>query len=151
VALQFFSDIVTGFTYAGLYVESGQGATNTITLFGGTQPTAAQVVASWPTYSAQYLVHWTSVGVVAPNGDLFSFATPAAKAAFRSGTGAWAIWWPGAVTDAAVQGSTLPRTDFCILPASESGGNGCFRMTSLAITSGTSYQPSDIAIKMGFV
>lgn len=154
MALQFFSDILPAFTYAGLYYKSGTGATNTITLFSGTQPTAAQVAASWSTYSAQYLINWTSVGVVGSTGvagELFSFSTPAAASAFRSGTGSWAIWWPGAVSDAAVQGGTLPRTDFCILPASTSGGDGCLRMTSLTITSGTSYQPTDITIKFGVV
>ena len=160
MALTFFSDVLNAFVYNGIYSQvSWNVSTNTsVTVFSGTQPSAADVLASWPTYSAQYLAHWTGVQWPTPagyntlgSGNQITANTPAAQNAFRSGTATWAIWWTSNISEATVQGASLPSTAFVILPVSGSTGTGCVRMTSTSLTSGVSYQPTDITIRTGGV
>jgi hypothetical protein len=162
MALTFFSDLLNAFVFNGIQsMWSRNPVTNTsLTIFSGTQPTAAQIVSSWSTYSAQYLVHWTGVVWPTPtgyntlgSGNSTTATTPAAQNAFRSGTATWAILWPsdGNIAEGTIQGASLPSTTFVVLPVSASGGTGCVRLTSTTITSGSSYQPTDITIKTGIV
>ena len=162
MALQFFDCINNKFINA-LYYTIAAGTTNpvvSVTAFSGAQPTAAQVAASWSTYSAQYLVHWTSITwQTMPNlnnlvsSQTYSAATPVARAAFRTGTATWGIVWNRTnVTEAAIQGATLPGSTtfgFIVVPVSDSGGNGVIRLTTTSIVSGTSYQPTDLSFRFG--
>lgn len=160
MALQFFDCINNKFINALYNIVSNAGVTvSAVTAFSGAQPTAAQVAASWSTYSAQYLVHWTSVGWnVVPNlsnltsTQTYSAATPVARAAFRTGTATWGIVWNKTnVTEAAIQGATLPTNTFgfIVVPVSDSVGNGVIRLTTTSIVSGTSYQPTDLSFRFG--
>ena len=158
MALTFFSDLLNAFVHNGIYSQVSWNASvnSSVTVFSGSQPSAASVVSSWSTYSSAYLVHWTGVQWPTPtgnntlgSGNQITANTPAAQNAFRSGTAAWAIWWPSNISEATVQGSSLPSTSFVILPVSGSAGTGCVRLTSTTIASGTSYQPTDITIRTG--
>jgi len=161
MALQFFDCIISKFTRAAFItiIQGNTGQNCAVTVFGGTQPTAAQIAASWSTYSAQYLLHWTNVLWFEPptyntllSSQIFNTQIPAGKAAFRSGTATWAIIWNRTnVSEATIQGATLPTTTagFIVVPASNSGGNGVVRLTTTSIVSGTSYQPTDIALRFG--
>jgi hypothetical protein len=160
MAVTFFSDVLNAFVYAGIQSMWSWNPSyqTSVTVFSGTQPTAAQVTSSWSTYSAVYLVHWTGVVWPTPigyntldSGNVTTATTPAAQTAFRSGTATWAILWPFNISEATVQGASLPNASFVILPVSASGGTGCVRLASTTIASGTSYQPTDISIKTGIV
>ena len=164
MALQFSSDWANALLYQGLYGQFGNrgtaydtsGGRSAVTVFQGTQPTAAQVIASWTTYNVNFLVHWNNIIAPAPVGyttlggeNRMTLTTPAAVAAFRSGTASWAIYWPAAWTQANIQSATIPNIRFIILPVSINSGAGCVKLTTLGLTAGTSYQPTDISIKFG--
>ncbi len=161
MALQFFDCIINKFTRAAFEtVSDANAALNcAVTVFDGAQPTTAQITASWSTYSAQYLVHWTNVlwqslptYTTLASSQVYSAQIPAAKAAFRSGTATWGIVWNRTnVSEALVQGATLPSTPtgFIVFPVTDSGGNGVVRLTTTSIVSGTSYQPTDLSFRFG--
>lgn len=161
MALQFFDCINSKFIRAVHYIVSQNNTAQNcaVTVFGGTQPTAAQIAASWSTYSAQYLVHWTNVLWFLPpafttlaSSQVYNTQIPAGKAAFRSGTATWAIIWNRTnVSEATIQGATLPSltAGFTVVPVTNSGGNGVVRLTTTSIVSGTSYQPADITLRFG--
>lgn len=160
MAITFTSDVLNAFVYSGVHAMFAWNPSypTSVTVFSGAQPTAAQVTSAWSTYSAAYLVHWTGVVWPTPigastldSGNVTTATTPVAKTAFRSGTATWAILWPFDISEATVQGSTLPNASFVVLPASASSGTGCVRLTSTTISSGTSYQPADISIKTGII
>lgn len=163
MALQFFTDVLNTYIYSGVSTvlcnRNPGGNLSSVTIFSGTQPTAAQVVSSWSTYSAQYLVHWPSVTWPLPPDYQTIQATqtvtaslPAGVAAFRTGTAGWGICWGNLNASAAtIQGATLPGTQFIVVPVTVSGGNGIIKMTTMSIVSGTSYQPADISFKVGLV
>lgn len=166
MALIFSSDWANAFLWQGFYGQ-WRGRTyawNTtspvasVTVFSGTQPSAPSVVSSWSTYSANYLIHWNNIVAPAPTGyntlgglNLGTFVTPAAVNAFRSGTAEWAIIWPNVYSEATIQGASLPSNEFLIVPVSTAGGSGWVKLTSLSLTSGTSYQPLDISLRFGTV
>lgn len=158
MALIFTSPIANLFLFQSIqYLYPAN--TFTCTIFSGTQPNAAQITSSWSTYSANYLVHWTAGSWVAPTSpdtfdapQLMTANVPLAKTAFRSGTASWAILWPQpSVTEALVQGATLPSTKFLVVPVTVNGGNGVVKLTDTNIVVGNSYQPNDITIRAGIV
>ena len=159
MALQFSSDWANAFLWQGIHawwVWDTSNARLSLTVFQGAQPTADQVISSWSTYSANYLIHWSSIVCPAPIGyttlggeNRTTITTPAAVAAFRSGTANWAILWVNTHSAATIQGATLPSINFMILPVSINSGSGCVKLTTLGLTAGTSYQPTDVSIKFG--
>ena len=132
-----------------------------VTIFSGTQPSAANIIASWTSYNGSALVHWTDAQWPQPADYNTLGATkattatlPTAKNAFNSGTATWALIWSGTnigptITQANVQSATLPSTYFIVVPVSNGGGNGVVKMTSTTIASGSSYQPIDITLRVG--
>jgi hypothetical protein len=164
MALQFSSDWANAFLWQGLHGQLGNrtyaydtvNGRSAVTVFQGTQPTAPQVIASWTTYNVNFLIHWTPIVAPAPIGyttlggeNRTTFTTPAAVAAFRSGTASWAIYWPNAYSQANIESATLPSNRFIIVPVSINSGAGCVKLTTLGLTAGTSYQPTDISLKFG--
>lgn len=63
---------------------------------------------------------------------------PAAVNALNSGTATWAIVWTSAVTGVNVAAGTLPSTNFMVVPASNSIGDGVIRFSDPVFTSGVS-------------
>ena len=159
MALIFTTPLANLCMYQCFYLQSG---TNTwdCTIFSGTQPTAAQITSNWATYSANYLCHWINATWITPTDQntldalqLLTANIPAATAAFRTGTASWAILWNHTpnVSEAAVQGASLPSTIFWVVPVTNNGGNGVLRLTTTSIVSGTLYQPNDITIKVSLI
>lgn len=145
-----------------LYIKrgiiDGFSATWACTIFRGTQPTAAQVTSSWSTYSADYMVHWTGISWTHPNANTYGSgnlcqmtAIPTAVVANKGSPNdaTYAILWASNVTEATVQGATLPNTAFIIGPVTSTAGNGMVRLSNISITAGISYQPSAILISLG--
>lgn len=121
---------------------------NAVTVFSGTQPTAASITSSWSTYSPLVLVHWQGAGFTMPltNSLMTVTSFPPAATATGTGTATWAIIWASNVTPASVAGSTLPNTSFIVCPVTNTGGNGVIRVTNTSITAGTSVSLADASI-----
>lgn len=160
MALQFFDCITAKFIRSVYNTVSSKttNAVSSVTIFSGAQPTAAQISASWSTYSAQYLVHWSVAWYSPPLVATLAASQyhycqlPAAKIAFRSGTAAWGIIWCNSnLSEATIQGGTMPSParGYIVVPVSDNGGDGCIKVTSTTITAGSSYQPSDITLRFG--
>lgn len=142
------------------YGLSGGSPTNpsAITLMKGTQPSAASISSSWATYNGSVLIHWDTLNWLEPPDKLTLTAQKstttnlASKTAVGSGTAEWAILWcrrPSLITEAQVLSTTLPHTSFIVVPASGPTGNGVVKVASTTIVSGTSYQYTDVTIRMG--
>lgn len=127
-----------------------------ITIFSGAQPSAATITSSWSSYNTVYLCHWQNVTLYVANADtsgaaqglgIYSAVSPATANA--SGTASWAILWPTNPTEATIQSSSLPSTQFIVCTASDNAGTGIVRLASTTILSGNSYTPSDVVIVAG--
>lgn len=167
MALQYHQPLLNNFMSSGVRygISGGSNSTGTaVTLFKGTQPTAADILASWTTYNVSALVHWTGVLWLTPPDVNTLTSTkstttlpPSATTAFGTGTAEWALLWPttvisgvaGGVTQVNVLGSTIPSNLFIVVPASGPVGNGVVKVANTSIQSGTSYAPTDITIRMG--
>ena len=162
MAIIFTWPITNMFLHQCFYTQWLTGALE-ITLYSGSQPSAADVTANYFTYASQSLVHWTGASWITPTTpdsttEIAQFMTlniPLAKTAFRSGTANWAILWgsssAASVTEAQAQFGPLPLDIFVIVPVTASGGKGVVKMTTTTITSGSSYQPTDVTIRVGLV
>ena len=113
-----------------------------ITIYSGSQPSAAAVTAAWSSYNstnAAFLAHFPGASWTNPSaGTLVQLSVPAAVNASNSGTAAWAIVWQSSYTLAQMGTGTLPNAAFLVVPVSLNTGNGVIRMTNLTVTSGTS-------------
>lgn len=162
MAIQYFQPMLTKFMGTALrYCLSGGSASNpsAITLMKGAQPSAASIVSSWSTYNGSVLVHWDDVNWLEPpdkqtltaqKSTTTNLAT--ARTAVASGTAEWAILWcrkSTVVDQTSVLSTTLPYSQFIVVPASGPTGNGVVKVASTTIVSGTSYQYTDVTIRMG--
>lgn len=114
-------------------------ASQSITVFSGSQPTGASVVANWAsTYANNYLAHFNGTSFVQqPDGNSLQLTVFPSSTPINSGTAAWAIIWDTAVNDTAVQGASLPSTNFLIVPVSNQTSNGIIRFQNTALVAGT--------------
>lgn len=117
---------------------AGFSATAAITIYSGTQPTAAQITAAWASYnssSANCLAHYLDgVWSQPSNNILLQLTPPAAVAAAKTGNAAWAILWSTNLTQVLLNGATLPNTAFIVVPVSVVNGSGVIRFTDLSFT-----------------
>ena len=111
-----------------------------VTVYSGSQPTAAFIEANWSNFNATPLLHWTDVGFTQPlNGILASVTTfPAPVNALLTGTASWAIIWSTNVTAVQVAAGAIPSTSFIVCPVSISSGAGVIRLTNTSIVAGAS-------------
>lgn len=114
-----------------------------ITVYKGTQPTAAQITSSWASYnsaSSDYLVHYPGAGWTQPlNGILLSLTTvPPAVNSVGTGIATWCIVWMTNVSQATVDSTTLPNTQFIVGPCSDFIGDGIVRFADPQLTAGVS-------------
>ena len=125
-----------------------------ITIYSGTQPSAASITASWATYNTSFLVHlYTSAALAQPSADVvdtgitITLSTlPTAQTSNLAGTASWAILWGSAFTQATVNGATIPSANFIVLPVSNTSGTAPLRMASTTILSATAYTVSDLSL-----
>lgn len=128
-----------------------------ITIYSGAQPTAADFIANWLTYTssnANCLAHFNGcVWQVQPAGSLLTqVATyPTATPAY-SDTAAWAILWCNMDVKASqMTGSVIPTTEFFVVPVSDTTGTGIIRFESTAFAAGTAISILDASILTNFV
>jgi len=140
---------------------SPDGAVNaSITIYGGTQPTAATIEANWANYNTSYLLHLPNFSIQQPNAmtagtgiSIVNNGVPAVQPAANTGTATWAILWianiAGGTATGQIGGATLPETKFIILPVSNLTQTYPVRFQNTSITSGVSYTIGDLNILAG--
>jgi hypothetical protein len=126
----------------GRGLQVGFSSPSAISVYSGTQPTAAQIVANWSAYAStnpSFLAHYVGGVWSQPSlGILLQLAPPTGVAATNTGTGTWCIVWATNVSAAQVAAGTLPSTQFIVGPVSDSVGPGIVRFVSPSFTSGVS-------------
>jgi hypothetical protein len=141
--LTFSSNLAQPLVNRGLYRNGF--STFALTVYGGTRPSAAQVIANWvSTYnsanSVDLITHYLSV-VLNPNANSGSYlnmaGSPAPVPSIRAGTATWAIMWNSNLAYASLS-TTLPSTSFIIADVTAFGGNGIITFENPAFTLGES-------------
>lgn len=126
-----------------------------ISIYSGTQPTSAQIEASWLSFnssSGDFLAHYVGgVWTQPSNGILLQLTgLPSPVPAMRTGTGTWCIVWTTNVSDVEVAGSTLPHTNFIVGACSNEVGDGIIRFADPAFIAATSKPVLDGSIGATF-
>lgn len=134
-------------TLTNLYIKrgiiDGCAANIALTVFQGTQPSAAAITSSWSSASANYLQHWTGAYWTQPNsntvgnGGACQMGTVVAQNAYATGTATWGIIWGSNVSEANIQSATLPNANFIVGPVSTATGNGMIIMNTTSTTAGS--------------
>lgn len=123
---------------------------NSISIYSGEQPTAAEVTANWPNYNAtnpNFLAHIEEgLFVLQPSNDLLKlFSSLAANSNFWSsakstnvgtGIGTWAILWDRNISMMNVNDIVLPTLNFIVVSVSNSNGDGVIRFKNTNFTAG---------------
>lgn len=127
-----------------------------VTVLSGAQPSASTITSGWSSYNTAYLCHWQGVVIYQANGDtsgaaqgLALYSPTSTPNANDSGTASWAIMWPTNPSEATIQGSSLPSTQFIVVPVTDTAGNGVIRLASTSLTIGNPYSINDIVIIAG--
>lgn len=144
--------------FLNLYIKRGiidnMSSTFAITVFSGSQPTAANITSSWSSYNTTSLIHWTGAAWTQPNADTFDQGNYCyvnnvlTATAHATGTATWGILWRSNVTLATVQGATLPDTVFITGTVTTALSNGIIKLSNTSITSGQSYSPLEVKISL---
>jgi hypothetical protein len=139
-----YSSSVSGLViYQGLQsVIHGTAGAVGMSVYSGTQPTAAQVTSNWSTYnssSSNFLLHYTGAVWSQPVGSQLQLTTiPASATSAQTATATWCIIWAAAVTAVNVASTTLPNTSFIVVSCTDNMNNGVIRFTNTSFTSGQS-------------
>lgn len=144
-------------TFSGVMINKGiklaLSATTAVTVYGGTQPSAADIANNWANYkssSSNCLAHYVDATWNIPqlHGPLLAIDNvPTTSPALNSGEATWAIFWITNVTLANVQGSTLPSTNFIVVPCSSLTGKGVIRFIDPVFTAGVSKNINEAVLK----
>jgi hypothetical protein len=126
----------------------------TFTIYGGTQPTAADIVANWPSYYNTFLlnlptaanVYQPNAGVVDTGVSLFNTGLPTSQTSNAAGTAEWAIMWGASGYDPLSHPTTIPDTKFIVVPVSNTSGTAPLRLASTTIAAATSYTIADFSL-----
>lgn len=121
-----------------------------LTVYGGVQPTAAQVAADWATYnssSTDYLVHFTDCYWDNPTEQYITLSSPpTSQTPVRNGTATWAIMWNLNPTGPQLDSTTLPRPTFLVVPVSDILGTGVIRFSSTSFSTSTAITVSECSL-----
>lgn len=124
--------------YMGRGIGAGFSTTFAITIYSGSQPSAATITADWASYNQPnsiFLAHYIGASWTQPSyGLLLQLGLPASVAADKSGTASWAILWATNASLAQVQAGTIPTSAFMVVPCSDSVGQGVIRFTNPILT-----------------
>ena len=141
-------------TNAGfLSVISYAGNPVSLTIYGGTKPTAAQIMASWPSYnasSADYLVHYQNSYWVAPGANTLLQLSTNKPSAFpaHAGVATWCIIWDASYSGVNMASSSPPSTSFCVGDCSGPTGPGIVRFDDTTCTMGVAKAVLDSSITL---
>lgn len=125
-----------------------------ITLHGGVQPTADQVLANWPNdswSSADFLGYANNALLITSTSSLTLSYTTATNA-IRSGTCTWAILWSsGSVSStSSVSAPTIPTDKFWVVPVSDiTTTTGILRMNDTNMVADSSTTVTDLSLVLG--
>ena len=132
--------VMTGRCLLATFVVGTNSFPSSITIFGGSQPSAATVTANWGAYRTAFLAHFPGAAWSQPGqGPLLQLTVPPAAAATLTGTATWAIIWDSSLSLATVQGNALPSTVFAVVPVSLNTGTGVIRLSNTSLVAATSY------------
>lgn len=114
-----------------------------ISIYSGTKPTAAQILASWASYNTSnpnFLAHYQGAAWTHPgNGQSIQLSTvPPAVLALNTGTAAWCILWATNVSSTNVASSTLAQDKIVVADVSTFTGSGIIRFTDLSFVANAS-------------
>lgn len=125
----------------------GAGISSSLTVFGGAQPSPAEIIQNWATYRTSFLLHHTGAAWTHPINGTTTFLSlttlPAAATANATGTGEWAVLWSTPVAQGSLSSPTIPSTSFVVVPVSAQVGQGVVRYLSNIFSAGVSYSVLD--------
>ena len=136
------------------YVPAATPMPCAVTIYGGTQPSAATIAANWASYNTSFLLHlYTGAALGQPSADTVDTGVtvtlttlPTAQTSNAAGTATWAILWGSALTQGNINAGTIPSTRFIVLPVSSTAGTAPLRMASTTIASSTAYTVADLSL-----
>lgn len=132
------ASLVTNTGFLSMFAYAGNPVS--LTIYGGTKPTAAQILASWSTYnsaSADYLIHYQNSYWQATGASTLLQINPTNKpnaAAAHSGVATWCIIWDTSHPAYNMSGTTPPSTSFCVGDCSGPTGPGIIRFEDTTCT-----------------
>jgi len=133
MAITFHSNISTLLIGSGI-LKGGLNTSSAFSIYSGTQPDSATILAAWPSYSSSnssFLAHYSGAIWSQPSFNTNSMASittlPTVYDTINTGTGTWAILWGGNPLLAAMGSASIPTTSFIIVPISALPGIGTIR------------------------
>lgn len=141
----------------GITTNASSNVTVSLTVYSGTQPSAANVANNWSTYNTSYLFHMPDVEYKLQDptsntlcGLITNANSPTSNAAVNSNTASWCIIWCSNVQEGSGAGqlsnTAIPNGNFLVGPVTVYTGNGIVRLSDLAITSSNTYNFVDSSI-----
>jgi len=140
-----------------VYYQPGSPYVASITIYGGSQPTAATIEATWTNYNTSYLLHLPDTSIQQPTAQtpgtgvaIINYGVPTVQTATNTGTAAWAILWLQNIAAGSSSGqignATLPSTNFMVLPVSDLTKTYPVRLSNTSIETGLTYTIGDLNI-----
>ena len=121
-------------------MAAGFTSAKAITVYAGTQPTAAAIVADWTANytsgNANFLAHYSGVIWTQTSNVAVITTFPTASNTVNTGTGTWCVLWTTNPLLAAMSGA-IPTTSFIVAPVSDIIGKGVIKYTNVSFVSGT--------------
>lgn len=137
----------------GMSTNGASNVTISLTVYGGTQPNSANILANWGTFNTSYLYHKTNVVYYQPNYNNVStgnyitlYSLPDAQTAIANGNANWVIIWTANHPEANITGATIPSNSFIIGPVSNVYSNGIVKFDNTNFVSGNTYNVADSLI-----
>lgn len=141
----------------GMTSNASSNVTVSLTVYSGTQSSAADIASNWVNYNSTYLFHVPGVVYKLSNptsntlcGLVTNANYPSSDTAVNTGTAAWCIVWCSNVASGTGSGqignATIPNSQFIVGPVTLYSGNGIVRLSDLSVTSGLSYTFLDSTI-----
>ncbi len=153
MTIKFHPDLAKSYINRGI-LQLGYSTACAISIYSGTQPSAADIVANWANYkssNSNFLAHYTGALWTQPLAGKATFANlstiPPAVTPLHNGVGAWAILWASDVTLSQAGDATIANTDFIVVPVSLVQNNGVVKFSD-TLTFSTS---TPVAIAEGFL
>ena len=123
-----------------------------ITIWSGSQPTAANIITNWTSYNSSFLCHWQDVVLIQSNsylagiGASITLSSAGSTTAINSGTAGWGIIWPSNPSQSQVSNTSITSTKFIVVSVSEIGLGGVIMLDDTSIITGNTYDISDVII-----
>lgn len=141
----------------GISTNAESNVTVSLTVYSGTQPTAANVADNWSTYNTSYLFHMPNVEYKLQNpnsntqcGLITNANYPTSNTSINSNTASWCIIWCSNIQEGSGAGqlsnTAIPDVNYVVGPVTLYTGKGIVRLSDLSITTGNTYNFVDSSI-----